>query len=219
MRLVCISDTHGLHADLKLPEGDVLVHAGDFLGHGTLKELRSFNRWLSEQPHPHKVVIAGNHDLCMQREPDEARGLLTAATYLEDSGIEIDGVRFWGSPYSPDFFPEHWVFNQPREAASTQERWARIPADTDVLIVHGPPEGVLDECPDLRNRDRMVHVGCGELRAAIEARPGLRHVVCGHIHEGRGQAELGSALVTNAASLNERYRMRGTPFVIELESR
>jgi predicted phosphohydrolase len=103
MRLVLISDTHQRHDRLVVPDGDVLVHAGDFSTRGGVEEVARFNAWLGTLPHKHKVVIAGNHDFLFEREPVLARSMLTNATYLEDSGVTIEGVRFWGSPWQPRF--------------------------------------------------------------------------------------------------------------------
>lgn len=108
MKLVCLSDTHSLHRRLvDIPEGDVLIHAGDSLGQGTLDNLEDLNDWLGELPHRHKIVIAGNHDWAFQEIPELARATLTNALYLEDSGVEIEGSgsgdrrglqRFWTGP-------------------------------------------------------------------------------------------------------------------------
>ena len=87
MKIVCISDTHSLHWHIpELPDGDVLIHAGDSLGQGTLDNIEDLNSWLGTLPHRHKIVIAGNHDRAFQDEPEQARELLTNAIYLEDSG-------------------------------------------------------------------------------------------------------------------------------------
>ena len=102
MKLVCISDTHSLHRCIPgIPDGDVLIHAGDCLGQGTLENVIDFNDCLGTLPHRHKIVVAGNHDWAFQETPELARQALTEAIYLEDSGVEIEGVRFWGPPGVP----------------------------------------------------------------------------------------------------------------------
>ncbi|MCP5041158.1 MAG: metallophosphoesterase, partial [bacterium] len=101
MRIVAVADTHTFQDDLgTLPAGDVLVHAGDMLRAGTLDELRPVADWLNAQPHRHKIIVPGNHDVCFQTEPTEARALVDA-TVLVDEGIELEGVHFWGSPWQP----------------------------------------------------------------------------------------------------------------------
>jgi len=163
MKLVCISDTHSLHRRmLEIPDGDVLIHAGDCLGAGTLDNVEDLNDWLGTLPHKHKIVIAGNHDWVFQEAPDFAREALTNATYLEDSGTEIEGVRFWGSPWTPTFVD--WAFMLDR-GQLLHDRWMQIPEDTDVLITHGPPKGIGDESS---LGFRCQNVGCVDLLHRIE---------------------------------------------------
>jgi len=191
MKLVIISDTHGLHGQIRLPPGDVLIHCGDFL-HGELAgqgvELTNFNAWLKKQKFRHKIVVAGNHDkvLGIPAHAETWRPKLTNCIYLQDSGTEISGIKFWGSPYSPDFFPDHWVFNQPRGSESTRARWRAIPDDTHVLITHGPPHGILDTCRDMNPPYGPVHVGCEDLRARVDQLKNLHVHAFGHIHESHG---------------------------------
>jgi Icc-related predicted phosphoesterase len=188
--IVAISDTHGFHDELELPPGDILVHAGDFTRGGTFEELAAFNAFLQRQPHPHKVVIAGNHDWCFQRAPQQARALLSAATYLQDEAVQVCGLRFYGSPWQPWFLD--WAFNLPRGEALA-EKWAQIPADTEVLLTHGPPAGICDSTYD----DRCT--GCEDLLARVrQLRPRLH--VFGHIHESRGRWEEGGTIFINAST-------------------
>jgi predicted phosphohydrolase len=198
MRIVVISDTHGLHRGIEdLPAGDVLVHAGDFMNSGyDPKDILSFNRWLGEQPFKHRVVCAGNHDRYFQNSPHEARFLLSNATYLENTGITIDNVTFWASPYTPEFL--NWAFMYSR--GSGAKYWDQIPGSLDVLITHGPPFGILDQVAP-----GGVHLGCAELLQSIEQRKPKVHVF-GHIHGGAGTFENESTHFVNAAYLNEQYK-------------
>src|SRR4029453_10448992 len=111
MRVVMIADTHGLHRSVRVPEGDLLIHAGDVTSFGELDTVADFNGWIGALPHPHKVVIAGNHDFCFDKSDDAAR-ILTNATYLFDAETAACGVRIWGSPWQPWFFD--WAFNLQR---------------------------------------------------------------------------------------------------------
>jgi predicted phosphohydrolase len=113
MRIVCVSDTHGYHELTRVPGGDVLVHAGDVCRHGGLEDVDDFNRWLGKLPHRHKIVICGNHDWCFQEKPAEARARLTNAIYLEDSGCEIEGLTFYGSPWTPLFCDWSFMLSEP----------------------------------------------------------------------------------------------------------
>jgi len=199
VRLVVISDTHGLHNRIEgLPDGDVLVHAGDFMNSGyDVQEILSFNQWLSEQSFKHRVVCGGNHDRYFEAAPQQARALLTNAIYLENTGITIDNITFWGSPYTPEFM--NWAFMYPR-GTSAQRYWNLIPDDLDVLITHGPPFGILDQ-----TAPGEAHLGCEELlNAVVEKKPRVH--LFGHIHGGAGTFENGTTRFVNAAYLNERYK-------------
>lgn len=219
MRLVCLSDTHGLHGRLSVPDGDVLVHAGDASMQGSEDELRRFTDWLRGLPHPRKVVAAGNHDWLCQREPERAAELFLGLDYLLDAGLEIGGLRFWGSPWQPWFL--NWAFNLPRGEA-LREKWDLVPPGTDVLVTHGPPRGLLDEVETLASRVLNAltapdgHVGCEDLRAAVERLAPRVHVF-GHIHEGYGQRRLGGTLFVNASSCDRRYRPVNAPIVVDLD--
>jgi hypothetical protein len=133
-----MADTHMFHGDFRgataIPDGDVLVHAGDMGRAGDEEELVEVARWLRSLPHRHKIVVAGNHDFLFQQEPAKAREMFAGLTYLEDSACTIDGVTFWGSPWTPIFF--EWAFMLPR-GPLLEEKWALIPAHgVDVLITH-----------------------------------------------------------------------------------
>src|ERR1700734_3849634 len=98
--IVLLSDTHELHRDVEVPPGDLLIHAGDitFCSRDPAV-LPNFNEWLGELPHPHKVVIPGNHDSLLLRET--GRNQITNAHLLINSGVEVEGLRIWGSPVTP----------------------------------------------------------------------------------------------------------------------
>lgn len=201
-----LSDTHSRHQKLAVPDGDLLIVAGDVSSHGHLDEVRDFDRFLGRLPHRHKVVIAGNHDFCFEREPLSARALITNATYLEDEGCCVDGIQIWGSPWQPWF--HDWAFNLPRGAA-LREKWDLIPVDVDVLVTHGPPHGFGDLCYDGRR------VGCEELLVRVrELQPRLH--CFGHIHEGYGVYHDGDTVLVNASTCNLRYHPVNPPVVLDI---
>lgn len=210
MRLICTSDTHNAHKALRLPEGDVLIHAGDATGQGLTLEVEHFLAWFASQPHTHKILIAGNHDWLFQRHPEMATQLLArypGITYLQDSGIEIEGIKFWGSPWQPEFCD--WAFNLPRRGNCLREIWNKIPLDTDVLITHGPPYGVLDQVKG------GPHLGCEELKMRIATvRPRIH--IYGHIHDSYGVAQSEFTTYVNPCNCDEQYRMRNQPIVLDL---
>jgi Icc-related predicted phosphoesterase len=196
MKCVVISDTHGMHEQIIVPDGDVLIHAGDILGQGTLFELDEFNDWLGSLPHKHKIVVAGNHDWCFEDSERASRGLLSNAIYLRDESVIIDGVHFYGAPWQPHFM--NWAFNLNR-GDELRQKWQLIPNDTDVLITHGPAAGILDQVADGK------HVGCEELaKTIINIKPKFH--VFGHIHEGYGIVESEYTTSINACINTEKYK-------------
>ena len=211
MRLVFISDTHTLHSRLVVPDGDVLVSCGDFTGVGNAQQIADFDSWLAKQPHKYVVVVAGNHDIGFEESPEAARMLLGTPIYLEDSAIRIEGVNFYGSPWTRFF--NNWAFNFPQDHRAghlrAEETWSKIPDDTDVLITHGPPYGILDDAPSGGN------VGCDELLDAVERIKPAIHAF-GHIHEGYGTLTRGETLFVNACVCDGLYRPVNAPIVVDL---
>ncbi len=199
-----------MHRQIReLPYGDVLIHAGDGLGVGSLAELEDLDDWFAHLPHRYKILIAGNHDWCFEEQPEAARMLVKHAIYLEDSGCEVEGIRFWGSPWTPFF--RNWAFNLPRGKALAQ-RWARIPEDTDVLITHRPPWGILDEA---KAGFKLQGVGCHDLQARLAQLP-LRAHVFGHVHESYGWQRQGKCLFVNASICDIRYKPLNLPVTFEM---
>jgi predicted phosphodiesterase len=205
VRLVLLSDTHMHHRRLVVPDGDVLIHAGDATKRGTLAQLKSFAAFIQALPHRHKIVIAGNHDFGLEQDLALGRELLGDA-YLCDEGRILDGVRVWGSPWQPWF--HDWAFNLARGEALRQV-WSKIPSDTDVLVTHGPPRGVLD---------RTItgdEVGCDDLWQAVQrVRPRVH--VFGHIHEAYGSQRVGPTLFVNACTCNLDYDPHNPIVVVDL---
>jgi predicted phosphodiesterase len=239
VRVVCLSDTHMQGRGVIVPDGDVLVHAGDHSWLGTEEEMLDALGWIAEQPHNHKIVIAGNHDWGLDPErPPSFRGksltgkkatLLefmasSGITYIEDSGTVIEGKKFYGTPWQPYF--HGWAFNfdrHPNKAMSQQWwTWGQIPDDTNVLITHTPPQGILDQTRDPGNDNRA---GDWFLRKRISELKELELHVFGHIHEAYGRVDYQSvgpdAIPTyltfvNAATCTRDYEPLNPPIVVEL---
>ena len=205
MRIVAVADTHMYEGDLgAIPDGDVFVHAGDLCRRGTLDELRTVVPWLQRLPHRYKIVIAGNHDWCFAREPDGAKQLLGASIiYLQDSGVSIDGVSFWGSPWQPRY--RNWAFNLDR-GAPLAAVWQQIPVGTEILITHGPPRGFGDRTP------WPSRAGCEDLLAAVQCVRPVVHLF-GHIHTDGGVWRDADIVYVNATT-SECERM---PTVIDVD--
>ncbi len=205
-RLVIISDTHNQHRALQVPDGDILIHAGDITRRGDLADVRDFNAFLGTLPHRHKVVIAGNHDFCFESDPAAAVGALTNCLYLQDHAVTIAGLVIYGSPWQPWF--HDWAFNLPR-GQPLREKWDLIPPNTDILVTHGPPLGI---------GDRVwtgEQVGCADLLAAVgRIRPRLH--ICGHIHESYGTVVQDDITFVNASCCNRANTLANPPVVIDL---
>lgn len=199
MKIVAVSDLHGHLPDI--PPCDLLLLGGDLcplVHHGIQRQadwiLSSFRAWLKKQPATKIVMVAGNHDFVFQHRRDWLSADFPA-DYLEDSGIEHAGLRIWGSPWQPVFCD--WAFNLTE--AELAEKWARIPDNTDILVLHGPPHGYGDLTP------RGERVGSPSLTRRIEEiRPRL--AIFGHIHEGRGVERLGDTVLANVSLVDQHYK-------------
>ncbi len=208
MRIVCIGDTHELHRELVVPPGDLLIHAGDFTFYSKRPWMyRHFDLWLGELPHRHKIIIPGNHEYLLE-EPRE-RSAISNATLLLDSGVEVEGMKIWGSPVTPLY---GGAFGMSR-AADRKRHWARIPEGLDILITHGPPSGILDHGPRSER-----HEGCPELREAVlQASPRLH--VFGHVHAGYGTLRTPDTIFVNASLFGDSGSLDRKPIVIDLQAR
>lgn len=219
MKICAISDTHDNHRQIRIPECDVLVVAGDFTCHRSpiLANYVDFNDWLRTVPAKHKIVVAGNHDTLFELNNELARSVLTEAIYLQDSGVVIDGVNFWGSPWTPFF--ASWAFMKPDEML--KDYWDKIPEETNVLITHGPPQGILDTTYEYGKAPEGKHVGSFGLREKVFERglPELRAHIFGHIHESFGatsQAPNRPNKFYNVAQSNVNNEIVNKPVIIEI---
>lgn len=188
--IVCISDTHNHQPEL--PPGDLLIHAGDLTEWGSFDEVQKQLIWLSSQPHEHKVVIAGNHDILFDPaflkanqdrfpiiEGETAKELdFGTVIYLQDSAVTLAfnktgrQLKIYGSPWTPKYVNSAFQYSRDSDFWSS-----KLPYDIDILVTHGPPFG---------HQDGFKRSGCMELAEAVErCRPRL--VVFGHIHVGRGR--------------------------------
>lgn len=210
LRFVAISDTHCRHRSLKLPRGDVLLHAGDISYRSSRQEIVDFLDWFGQQPFACKIFIAGNHDYFFEREkPAIIKALLPETVfYLKDETITVQGIRIWGSPYTPWFY--RWAFNKQRGPAMAKH-WNGIPPDTDLLLTHGPAYGLLDQVVNEQ------HAGDRDLlKKILEVKPKVH--VCGHIHEAYGVTTRFGTKFINACILNESCEMANKPVVFELSA-
>ena len=186
MRLVHISDTHNRHRQLKrLPEGDVIVHSGDFTMAGTEAEALDFMEWFCDLPYRYKVFIAGNHDFCLRGAGLE--GLDDNCHYLCNSGVMIEGIRFYGVP----------MFFEDAVTGRSENDFMNIPADTDVLVTHQPPEDILDLSDEIHYGDSVLW------QRVMQVCP--KYHLFGHIHKAAGVEERNGTVFSNGAVLGEGY--------------
>lgn len=232
MKIVAISDTHNRHKHLTskgmgdlLPEGDLLIHAGDLTGQGLKGEVESILKWFEEVASRYTngvVFIAGNHDRSfdpkfnLESETDKPLWLQEALSslpsgiqYLENESVTVDGLKIWGSPITPWFHGDRWAFNK-RRGFDIAEVWDQIPVDTDVIVTHGPSAGKLD----FTTYDKL-YVGCENLRYKIKALKPKLHIF-GHIHEGYGMDYDDDTTYYNASICTLGYEPNNKPFTIEL---
>ena len=206
MKVAHVSDTHGEKPEL--PDADLLIHSGDFTIRGFRIEVYRQLGWLHEHVERYKhgiIVVPGNHDLYVEAHLEKAIEDCKAAgiTLLHNSGITIEGLKFWGSAHTP--FYHDWAFMLGK-GEEIRKAWAKIPDNTHVLITHGPAAGILD-------KSYRGHIGCPELlKRILEINPSyygtLMAHLFGHAHEGYGNIKIGDIQFFNSAS--------GKPQVIEL---
>ncbi|AEE54168.1 metallophosphatase domain-containing protein [Haliscomenobacter hydrossis] len=208
MRFVAISDTHGKH-NFELPEGDVLLHAGDVSSRGLKTEVQRFLDWFSSLDYAYKIFIAGNHDFFFEEASTaEIQAMIPPELiYLNDSGVEIAGIHIWGSPIQPWFYD--WAFNRQRGPA-IQKHWDLIPSNSDIVITHGPVFGIHDHTVS------GLPVGCEDLLPVIQRIEPKVHL-CGHIHEAYGSRQVGETLYLNASILDVRYTIANPPIVFDVD--
>lgn len=209
-KLVLISDTHGFQ--MPLPDGDILIHAGDLTGSGSVSQCQRELTWLNAQPHKHVVIIAGNHDFAFEQLHKKDQLDFGRIVYLCNSEATVEGLRIYGSPVQPKY--GWWAFNVERGEA-IRKYWDMIPNNVDVLVTHGPPMGILDQAAAHLNTE---HLGCVDLGDAVYRTSPRLHVF-GHIHGGRGHYDFGETQCYNASMVNEAYQPVHEAWEVEFETK
>jgi len=198
MKILHLSDTHNQHRQLKsLPKADIIIHSGDVSEAGTEHEVLDFLNWFADLDYPHKILVAGNHDFCLDGERID--GLPPNFHYLCHSGTEIEGIKFWGIP----------LFMSEASQRNFSQRVAQIPENTDVLITHRPPYGILDFADN-------YNYGCADLlQAVLKIKP--KYHLFGHIHDGYGVEKHDNTDFVNAAIMDKDYKMANEPVLLEIK--
>lgn len=244
IRILVISDIHNQQDKLELPKADLLVVAGDFTDTGSYKELENFFDFLFKNKHKFEkiVVVPGNHELTLDKEfylkygeryyhkenpldPDIAKSIVERQEHFEfvcDSEFEFKGLKFWGTPWIPAI--GRWAYTIPNKEFA-EKKFSEIPEDTDVLISHAPPHGVLDQITSIgRERDsetgeiKVIYetesTGSKELlRRVAEVEPRLH--LFGHVHESHGWVLHKNTLFVNASIMDKSHQPNNLPTLIQ----
>ena len=207
MKLVIVSDSHGRHEDLGTLRGDLLIHCGDS-GNGFTRHADDVDRldaWFGQQRFDRILCIGGNHDFEIQARAERGGPVFRNAEYLQDQAYEYRGVRFYGSPWTPELV--NWAFNLDDD--ELRNRWELIPDEVEVLITHTPPFGILDRNSSGRN------CGCRKLqRRLLDLHPRIH--CFGHIHASAGTTSMNGTTFVNASMVNRRYEIVRAPVELDV---
>lgn len=177
------------HQRVEVPVADLLIFAGDMSVCKTLQDVAGFNHFLKGLPHRYKVVIGGNHDHLLAHSQALGRSLLPDAIYLQDQSVVIEGIKIYGAPWQPIFNSKACdAFALPR-GRELRRKWDLIPPDTDILITHSPPCGIMDDVSGISH-------GCSDLLEAVQ-RVGPTFHIFGHIHNHNGIQKVGNTTFVN----------------------
>lgn len=223
LKILCISDTHGKHKELIIDTKgtDIIIHAGDESNNSSPvfnhKEAIDFFEWYSELDIPYKIFVPGNHSTAFEK------GLIKKEEYpsiifLVNEGVNIEGINIWGSPHTPTF-GVGWAYNCARHKIA--KYWEEIPTNTDILVTHGPPYGILDLS---LNRNRLYEqTGCKALFNRIK-KLSIKYHIFGHLHTNgllynHGTKQIGENLNTifiNASIVDDRHNVINAPITITI---
>ena len=208
MKIVVVSDTHDQHEALGVLQGDLLIHCGDVgMGDGPSgREIERLDAWFARQRFGAIVCIGGNHDFELQEQVAQGRTVFRHAHYLQDQTHVFQGLKLYGSPWVPEL--ADWAFHA--GPAVLRRRWNAIPDDTDILVTHTPPRGLLD-----RNSSGRA-CGCPLLRQRLRSLR-LRLHCFGHIHASTGMKLHEGTWYVNAAVVDRSYRVARAPCEIDLK--
>ena len=208
MKIVAFSDIHWKLNELtSVPAGDMLIYAGDWCYGDYIRTTIAFANFIKKQEHSVKIVIAGNHDIIAEQNHLLVKNIFeeNGIIYLNNEEFVFDGIKIWGSPWTPEF--NNWAFM--KEDRLLKYEWDKIPKDTDILITHGPPFGILDKVNGYQS------VGSVTLESSVLKKKPAIHIF-GHIHEGYGKQESKYTHFYNVSLVNDKYELVNKPTEIEL---
>lgn len=217
LKLVALSDTHNFHRKIKVPECDILIHTGDATGLGSKKEIIDFATWFENQSATHKIFSPGNHEKHFESFLPDSMLWFTencpSGKLLIHEYIEIEGLKCFFSPYTPEFF--NWAFMKKR-GEEIKKYWESIPSGLDILCTHGMPYQILDTVIDW-NTNKMIPVGCMDLRVELE-RIKPKIFIGGHLHmDGGTNIKMGETTYYNAAICDDAYDPTNEITVIDID--
>ncbi len=215
IRIVAISDTHGMHERIgALPDGDILIHAGDFTNTGRPEEVRKFFQWFGKHKQfKKKIAIAGNHERDILQGSFTIRefAVQNRVSYLEHEYLHAQGLTFFGSPYVPPI-NGHWAFE--REDEDRERLWKQVHQPMDILITHTPPFGIRDRM-DPRSNAFAYHIGCKYVNElTFKFKPKVH--IFGHNHEGHGLDMIDGTIFANVAICTMDYKPTNPITVIDI---
>lgn len=216
MKLVLFSDTHGCHREvvsgaenyLYVPDGDAVIHCGDFSAHGTLYDILSFNNFLGSLKHKVKVVGAGNHDVFVQSELGMAKIHMSNAKLVVHEPFMLSDKKCFFTSYLPYY--NKWAF----EVADDKARgklFAQIPDDTEILFSHCPPYGILDVI------DSGENIGDHELLKRVRDLKHLKYHIFGHAHASHGITDIRGVQYINCSIMDDRYDVVNQPMIVDIK--
>ena len=197
MLILHLSDTHSKHHELcNLPPADIIIHSGDISFAGSENEVMDFIEWFSALPYKYKIFIAGNHDDCLFGANID--GLPENCFYLCNSSVTIDSIKFYGVP----------MFMEDAMSGDYDRNIQKIPDDTDILITHQPPNGILDCSGNIHYGDSNL------LQMVLKSKPKFH--LFGHIHKAYGIEKSEHTIFVNASILSENYELINEPILLKI---
>lgn len=214
LKICAISDTHNKHQQISIEPCGILIHAGDESMMGSKKEIQDFMAWFEKQPAKHLIWTPGNHSVMFEKHYPGSLAWVKEASprtnILVNQEVILEGIKIYGSPVTPFF--QDWAYNEWR-GPNIKKFWDLIPDDTDILVTHGPPFGILDVVEP--NTHREQRVGCEDLGTRCRNIPSLKYHLFGHIHESYGTETRSGVTYINAAICDELYCVTNQPVLFD----
>ena len=224
MKLAIISDIHCKWNKVQIPECDVLISCGDYSFQGEKHVVEDFHKWLNKQEAGYIISVQGNHETWVEKNFAQAKEIAEKACpgvhFIDEGAVEIEGVKFYGSAITPFFC--NWAWNRARSEAEQVQyqprtgrmsiiplikpHWDKIPDDTQILITHGPPHGILDKVYEYDGVTVREQVGCKLLMDRIHALKQIKMHCFGHIHGSSGEQSFMGVKYINASICDEQYQ-------------